>query len=422
MGSFQYGALVEQLATTATAAGTTTLTNVSKQNQIFTGSAGQTIVLPNATTMSVGQFFNIFNQSTVALTLQFNGGGSFTDASGAAHGSVPPHTNITVTLQTNGTSAGTWAVAAPATSTPTPLTTQVFRGQAYYTVALSSPATVAAGSIYTSNSAAYSWTVVYSITSSSTLVVYMNNYTGTAPSPTGNLTFVSGTGPGSLSVSTWTANGTYFPTSPNVLYLRVRLVGGGGGGSGSALTSGAAGIGQAGGNSTFTSYLTAGGASTTAQPISNYPGAGGTPSTVATSGLSVLVAANGNGGNISVFHLPDPTDLYYAGGQGGNGTFGGGTGTNAAPGYGASTGGTGAGGFGGPWLTAASSGYSGYGGGAGAYIEAFISGALLASIIASGCTMTVGLGGAGGTAGDGAGASAGTYGDTGAVYIEEYYQ
>ena len=42
MASFQFGGLVEQVATTATAGGTTTLTNTSKQIQVFTGSLTQT--------------------------------------------------------------------------------------------------------------------------------------------------------------------------------------------------------------------------------------------------------------------------------------------------------------------------------------------------------------------------------------------
>lgn len=114
MGFFQYGAIVEQLATTVTATGTTALVNTSKQNQVFTGTLGQIVVLPNATTMSVGQFFNIYNQSSGSLTLQFFGGAAFTDASGLALGSILAHTSIIVTLQTNGTSAGTWTAFSSA--------------------------------------------------------------------------------------------------------------------------------------------------------------------------------------------------------------------------------------------------------------------------------------------------------------------
>lgn len=112
MASFQYGGLVEQVASTATAGGTTTLTNTSKQVQVFTGTLGQTIVLPSATTMSVGQKFEFYNESTTSLTLQFNGGASFTDAAGVSHGGIAANTSILIKLQTNGTSAGTWTATA----------------------------------------------------------------------------------------------------------------------------------------------------------------------------------------------------------------------------------------------------------------------------------------------------------------------
>jgi len=61
-------------ATTATAAGTTTLTNASKYTQNFTGVTTQTIVLPNATTMPEGHGFYFTNNSTGALTVNKNGG------------------------------------------------------------------------------------------------------------------------------------------------------------------------------------------------------------------------------------------------------------------------------------------------------------------------------------------------------------
>lgn len=107
---FRYGQIVERLAVTATAGSTTTLTNVSLQNQVFTGTSAQTVIFPDATTMSVGQSFTVYNQSTAALILQFNGGSAFTDAAGTSYGSLVAETPILVILQTNGTAAGTWAV------------------------------------------------------------------------------------------------------------------------------------------------------------------------------------------------------------------------------------------------------------------------------------------------------------------------
>lgn len=63
-------------ATTATAAGTTTLTNASKAVQYFTGSTTQTVTLPVASTMTVGQSFIIENLSSGAVTVQSSGSNS----------------------------------------------------------------------------------------------------------------------------------------------------------------------------------------------------------------------------------------------------------------------------------------------------------------------------------------------------------
>jgi len=107
MGLFQFGQVVMQEASTATAGGTTTLVNTSKQIQYFTGSSGQTIVLPDATTMVDGQWFEIYNGSTGALTIEYNGGASF-----LPNPTVSPGGSLTIKLVANGTSAGTWAVQA----------------------------------------------------------------------------------------------------------------------------------------------------------------------------------------------------------------------------------------------------------------------------------------------------------------------
>ena len=74
MASFAQGALLQQLTSTATGGGTTTLTAASVSWQRFTGSNTQTVVLPDATTMKVGRCFTIQNRSTGLLTVQYNGG------------------------------------------------------------------------------------------------------------------------------------------------------------------------------------------------------------------------------------------------------------------------------------------------------------------------------------------------------------
>jgi hypothetical protein len=59
---------------TATAAGTTVLTNASSQYQLFTGSTTQTITLPVTSTLGTGWSFHIVNNSTGSLTVNSSGG------------------------------------------------------------------------------------------------------------------------------------------------------------------------------------------------------------------------------------------------------------------------------------------------------------------------------------------------------------
>lgn len=59
--------------TTATAAGSTTLTATSTREQFFTGSTTQTVVLPVASTMKLGQDFLITNASSGAVTVNSSG-------------------------------------------------------------------------------------------------------------------------------------------------------------------------------------------------------------------------------------------------------------------------------------------------------------------------------------------------------------
>lgn len=102
MATFKLGGLVEQIASTATAGGTTTLVNSSRQVQVFTGTLSQTIKLPDATTMVNGQKFEIYNTSTTSIVVQYN------DAS--AFATIAPNTSLITKLSSNGTSNGTWVV------------------------------------------------------------------------------------------------------------------------------------------------------------------------------------------------------------------------------------------------------------------------------------------------------------------------
>lgn len=96
----------QKMTTTATAAGTTTLTVASSPIQIWTGTTTQTIKMPAANTLvQVGTTYKFINQSTGTLTIQDNSAGAITTVlSGAAADIIV--TNI-------GSAAGTWISNQP---------------------------------------------------------------------------------------------------------------------------------------------------------------------------------------------------------------------------------------------------------------------------------------------------------------------
>ena len=94
--------LLEGYSTTATAAGTTTLTVSSNYQQYFTGSTTQTIVLPVTSTLVLGQQYQIVNLSTGVVTINSSGGNLVA--------TVAPSSTVTVTcILTSGTSAASWS-------------------------------------------------------------------------------------------------------------------------------------------------------------------------------------------------------------------------------------------------------------------------------------------------------------------------
>jgi hypothetical protein len=89
------------LTSTATSGGTTTLTNASNHHQIFTGSANQTIVMPVASTMTVGTGYIIQNNSSGTLEV-FSSGNNII-------ATVRPETTVKATLiVASGTDASSW--------------------------------------------------------------------------------------------------------------------------------------------------------------------------------------------------------------------------------------------------------------------------------------------------------------------------
>jgi hypothetical protein len=86
---------------TPTAAATTTLLSTSNSVQFFTGTTTQTIVLPVASTMVLGQRFTIHNNSTGVLTINSSGANLV--------GTTQANTTVVITcISTSGTSAASW--------------------------------------------------------------------------------------------------------------------------------------------------------------------------------------------------------------------------------------------------------------------------------------------------------------------------
>jgi hypothetical protein len=88
-------------STTATAAGTTTLTNASNNQQLFTGTTTQTVTMPVASTMTVGTRYLIENNSTGVVTVQSSGANTIV--------AIPSNMSVKVTsILSSGTTAASW--------------------------------------------------------------------------------------------------------------------------------------------------------------------------------------------------------------------------------------------------------------------------------------------------------------------------
>ena len=88
-------------ATTATAGGTTTLTNASVNQQLFTGTSTQTVTMPVASTMTIGTRYLIENNSTGIVTVQSSGANTIV--------AIPGGMSVKVTsILNSGTTAASW--------------------------------------------------------------------------------------------------------------------------------------------------------------------------------------------------------------------------------------------------------------------------------------------------------------------------
>lgn len=92
-------------ATTATAAGTTTLTVTDAGNQVFTGSTTQNVNLPVVSTLSLGTSYTITNLSTGVVTVRSSGSNNI----------QAMQANSTLVVRSNattGTSASVWEIVS----------------------------------------------------------------------------------------------------------------------------------------------------------------------------------------------------------------------------------------------------------------------------------------------------------------------
>lgn len=96
--------LIDGYTTTATAAGTTVLTVGSNYQQYFTGATTQTVTLPVASTLVLGQQFQITNSSTGAVTINSSGANAVVVV-------APGASTIVTCILTSGTSAASWSTA-----------------------------------------------------------------------------------------------------------------------------------------------------------------------------------------------------------------------------------------------------------------------------------------------------------------------
>lgn len=95
------GDTVDGYATTATAAGTTTLTVASKYQQFFTGSTTQTVTMPVASTLVVGWKIRVRNNSTGIVTVNSSG-------ANAIYAIPAGGDTIFTCILASGTSAASW--------------------------------------------------------------------------------------------------------------------------------------------------------------------------------------------------------------------------------------------------------------------------------------------------------------------------
>lgn len=131
--------VISGFATTVTAAGTTTLLVSSPQNQEFTGSTTQTVVMPVTSTLALGQQYYIINNSSGIVTVQSSGANTIQAMNGGS-------SLLLTCVLTSGTTAASWQasylVDSAGVSSITGTANQITASASTGAVTLSMPATV----------------------------------------------------------------------------------------------------------------------------------------------------------------------------------------------------------------------------------------------------------------------------------------